>query len=128
MKQVDQKGVKFVTSQKVNGDMIFTDYWNFHVLNFLGMGMGMRIRSVFELKGWWKDDIYWLLKSSLFEIFGDARNRLFFSQNIDGKMIFAWSFWAFHGIPGLWKYGFLRSDFFYLNISELFFGEFFVLF
>ena len=50
MKEEVQKGVIFVTSQKVNGNMIFTDYGNFLVLNVSGMGMAMGMRSVFELK------------------------------------------------------------------------------
>ena len=41
----------FVTSQKVNGNMIFADYGNFLVLNVSGMGMAMGIWSGFELKG-----------------------------------------------------------------------------
>ena len=32
------------------------------------------------------------------------------SQKVDGKMIFTWSFWAFHDIPGLEKYGFSSSE------------------
>ena len=40
-----------------------------------------KIRSFFETKSWWKDDIYWLLKSSCFglpksfcfELFGDGK-------------------------------------------------------
>ena len=32
----------------------------------------------FEKKSYWKDDIYWLLKSSCFELFGDG-NKVFFS-------------------------------------------------
>ena len=67
------------------------------------------IRSFFESRSWWKDDIYWLLKSSCFELFGDGKYGLFFSQKVDGKMIFTWPFWAFHHIPGLGKYGFFRS-------------------
>ena len=37
-------------------------------------------------------------------------NTAFIQPKIDGKMIFTWSFLAFHDIPGLGKYGFLRSD------------------
>ena len=85
MKQVDQMGVIFVTSQKGNDNIIFTDYWNFLVFNFLGMRMEMGILSVFELKGWWKDDIYWLLKSSSLEIFNDGKNRLFSAKNLMEK-------------------------------------------
>ena len=47
-----------------------------------------------------KSGIYWLLKSSCLELFGDGKN-LFFSQKFDGKIVFTWSFWAFHDIPGL---------------------------
>ena len=63
----------------------------------------------FEPKSWWKDDIYWLLKSSCFDLFGNGKYGLFLSQKVDGKMIFTWSFWAFYDIPGLWKYGFSRG-------------------
>ena len=51
-------------SQKVDGKMIFTEYstgkflfWTFR---------RWEIRSFFKPKSWWKDDIYWLLKSSYF--------------------------------------------------------------
>ena len=92
-------------SQKVDGNMIFTDYWKVFVLNF----SEMRNTVFFESRNWWKDDIYWLLRSCCFELFGDRKYSLFFSQNVDGKMIFTWSFWAFYEIPGPGKYGFLRS-------------------
>ena len=42
--------------------------------------------------------------------FGDGIYGLIFSQETEGKMIFTWSFWAFHDIPGLRKYGFLYSE------------------
>ena len=32
--------------------------------------------------------VYWLLKSSCFEIFGDGKYGLFSSQKVDGKMVF----------------------------------------
>ena len=67
------------------------------------------IRSFFESRSWWKDDIYWLLRGSCFELFGDGKYRLFFSQKVDGKMIFAWYFWAFYDIPGNGQNGFSRS-------------------
>ena len=97
-------------SQKVDGKMIFTDYWKGLVLNFSLMGNTF----FFESRIWWKDDIHWLLRSSSFELFGDRKYSLFFSQKIDGK-IFTWSFWAFHDIPRLRKYGFSRSDLCYRN-------------
>ena len=92
----------------------------------------------FEPESWWKY-IYWLLKSSCFGFFGDEKYglfcvkklmerwnllvtqkflfwtfrsweiRSFFSQKVDGKMIFTWSFWAFLDIAGLGKYGFSCS-------------------
>ena len=39
-------------------------------------------------KSWWKYDVYWLLKSSSFELFGDRKYCLFLSQKFDGNMIF----------------------------------------
>ena len=36
--------------------------------------------------------------------------RPFFCQKFDGKMIFTWSLWVFHDIPGLWKYDLLYSE------------------
>ena len=38
----------------------------------------MKIVVFFEPKSWWKDDIYWLLKSSCFELFDDGKYGLFF--------------------------------------------------
>ena len=99
-------------SQKVDGKMIFAGYrkflfWTFRWWeirsSFEGDG---KIRSSFESRSWWKDHIYWLLRRSYFELFGDGKYGLCFSQNVDGKMIFTWSFRAFHDIPGLGKYGF----------------------
>ena len=123
-------------SQKVDGNIIFTDYWKVLVLIFSEMGSTVfswakkfieiwyllitekvlfwtfrwwKIRPFFESRSWWKDDIYWLLRSSCFELFGDGKCRLFFSQKVDRKMIFTWSFWAFYDIPGPAKYSISRS-------------------
>ena len=52
-----------------------------------------------------------ITESSCFELFGDEKYGLFLSQEVDGKMIFTWSFRAFHDIPGLGKYGFWCTDF-----------------
>ena len=71
-------------SQKVDRNMIFTDYWKVLVLIFSGMGN----TAFFEPTSWWKDNIYWLLKRSCFEVFGDGQHSLFLSQEVDGKMIF----------------------------------------
>ena len=69
-----------------------------------------KIRSFFQPKSWLKDDIYWLLKSSCFELFWDGKYDLFLSQKVDGKMVFTWSFWVFHDILGPGKYGFPCSE------------------
>ena len=115
-------------SQKVHGNMIYTDYWKVLVLIFSRIGNTVffgakklierrylliteeflfwtfrwwEIRSFFKSRIWWKDDIYWLLRSSCLELFGDGKYGLFLSQKVDGKMIFTWPFWAIHDIPGM---------------------------
>ena len=135
LKFLEMKNMVFL-SQKVDGNMIFTDYWKVLVLNFSMMGNTVffesrswwkrwyllitekflfwtfrwwEILSFFESRSWWKDDIYWLTRSSCFELFGDGKYDLFFIKTVDGKMIFTWSFWAFHDIPGATKYGFSRN-------------------
>ena len=67
--------------------------------------------SFFVPKSWWKYVICYLLKSSCFELYGDGKYGIFFSQKVDGTMIFTWSFWVFHFIPGLGKYGFSCNEF-----------------
>ena len=59
----------------------------------------------------WKYDIYWLLKSFCFELFGDGKYSLFLFHKIDIKIIFTWYFWVFRDIPGPGKYGFSCSGF-----------------
>ena len=51
-----------------------------------------KIRAFFEPKNWWKDVIYWLLKSCCFELFRNWKYGLFFSQKVNGKMMFT-NFW-----------------------------------
>ena len=53
------------------------------------------IWSFFEPKGWWKDDIYWLLKISCFELFSDGKYGLLLSEEVDRKMIFT-GYWEVH--------------------------------
>ena len=100
--------IRYFLSKEVDGNMIFIDCWKVLVLNFSGMRntvffeansyrkylyllitemflywtfRGWKMRSLFESKSWWKDDIYWLLKSSwfgipkssCFELFGDGK-------------------------------------------------------
>ena len=71
-------------SQKVNRKMIFADYWKILVLNFSEIGNTV----FFEPKSWWEDDIYWLPKSSCFELFAEGEYGLLLSQKVDEKMIF----------------------------------------
>ena len=71
-------------SRKVDRKMIFTDYWKVLVLIFSVMGNMVFLSQ--EVDG--KDDIYWLWKSSCFELFGGGKHGLFLSQEVDGKMIF----------------------------------------
>ena len=124
--------IRSFLSQKVHGTIIFTGYWKVLVLNFSEMGNTV----IFKSKSWWnyiftdywkvhvlnysemrntvffwakklmKDNIYWLMKSFCFVLFGDGKYGLFLSQKFNGKMIFTWSFWAYHDIPGLAKNGF----------------------
>ena len=44
----------------------------------------------FERKSWWKDDIYWLLESSCFELFDDAKYGFFLSEEVDVKDYIYW--------------------------------------
>ena len=106
LKFLEIKDMVFL-SQKVDWNMVFTDYWKVIVLNFSEMG-----NTVFS---WAKKltEIWYLLITGLF-LFWTFRwweILSFFSQKFDGKMIFAWSFRAFHDIPGPGKYGFSRSAF-----------------
>ena len=104
-------------SQKFDGNMIITDYWKDLVLNFSEMGntvfssakklteicllitgkflfwtfRWLEIRSFFESRSWWKDDIYWLLRSSCFELFGDGKYGLFSAKKLMKK-------WYLHGL------------------------------
>ena len=98
LKFLEIKNMVFL-SQKVDGNMMFTDYWKVLVLTFPEMGNTIfswakkltqiylpitgkflfstfrwwEIRSFLESKSWWKDDIYWLMRSSCFELFGDGK-------------------------------------------------------
>ena len=93
-------------SQKVDGKMIFTDYWKVLVLNFSVMGSTV-FYAVKKLMERW----YLLVTLKfLFWTFRWWEIQPFFNQKVDGKMIFTWSFWAFHDIAGLGKHGFVHSD------------------
>ena len=49
---------------------------------------GMENTAFFEPKSWWKNGIYWLLKSSCFGLFGNGKYGLFLRQKVNEKMIF----------------------------------------
>ena len=93
--------------QKVDGNMVFTDYWKGLVLNFLVIGNTVffrvkklierlyllvtekflfwtfrwwKIRSFFQPKSWWKDDIYLVFLS--FTWYSRAWEIWFFAQRI----------------------------------------------
>ena len=55
--------------------------------------------------------IFWATDKFLFWAFRWWKIRYFFSQKVYVKVIFTWSFWAFHDIPGPVKYGFSCSVF-----------------
>ena len=44
--------------------------------------------AFFEPKSWWKNDIYWSLKSSCFGLFRNEKYGLFLRQKVNEKMIF----------------------------------------
>ena len=71
--------------QKVDGNMVFTDYWKVLVLSFT------KIKNTivfFEPNSWWDYDNCWLLKIFCFELFRDGKHGRFLSQKVHGKMIF----------------------------------------
>ena len=113
---------------QITEKLLFWSFWKLEIRSFLGPKklierwyllitekalfwtfQWLKIRSFFESRSWWKDDIYWLLRSSCFELFGDGKYGLFLSQEVDEKMIFTWSFWAFYDILGPGKYVFSHS-------------------
>ena len=71
-------------SQKVDGNMIFTDYWKFLVLTFSEME-----NTVFPWAKKFTERWYLLITGkSLFWTFRWLEIRFFLSQEVDGKMIF----------------------------------------
>ena len=54
---------------------------------------------------------YWEVLVLNFSVMGNTV--FFFSQKVDGKMIFTWSFGAFYDVPGPGEYGFSRSVTYY---------------
>ena len=81
--------------------MIFTDYSKVLVLIFSGMR-----NTTFFLAKKLLESYLLITEKFLFWSFQEWEIRSLLSQKVDGKMIFTCSFWAFHDIPGLGKYGF----------------------
>ena len=70
---------------------MFSDNEKVLVLKFLGM----KNMIFFEPKSWWKDDIYWLRKSSCFELFGGGKYSLFSAK----KLMERWYLLGFFSFP-----------------------------
>ena len=74
----------YFLSQKVDGKMIFADYWKVLVLNFSVMGNMV----FFESRSWWKRWYLLITEKFLFWTFRWWKIRSFFESRSDGKMIF----------------------------------------
>ena len=107
-------------AKKLMEKIIFTDYWKSFVLHFPMMRnmvffwvkklMGKIILtdyrklfgggkySLFSAKKWMERWYLQVTEKLLFWNFPWWEMRSFFSQKVDGKIIFIWSFWAFHEI------------------------------
>ena len=91
--------------KKLMEKIIFTDYCKILVLNFSVVGN----TTFFWLKKLMERYLL-VIKKFLFWTFRWWEIWSFFSQKVGRKMIFTWSFWAFHDVPRLRKYGFSCSD------------------
>ena len=96
--------IRFFLSQKSDGKMIFTDYWKALPLNFLEMRNTVLFSAKKSMEKWY----LLITEKFLFWTFWRWEIRSF-EQKANEKMIFTWSFWVFHDIPGLGKYGFSCS-------------------
>ena len=85
---------------------LFTDYWKVVGLNFWEMGSTVFLWAKKMMERWY----LLITEMFLFWTFQWWETWSFFSQNVEGKMVFTWSFWAFHDIPGLGQYGFSCND------------------
>ena len=107
--------IRSFLSHKVDGNMIFIDYWKFLFLYFSGMGNTVffwdkKVNGKMIFTDYWKfhDFGYQKVLVLSFLVMGIWS---FFSQKVDVKVIFAWSFWAFYDIREPGKYGFLCSEY-----------------
>ena len=76
-----------ILSQIVDKNRTFIDYSEVLVL----IVSWMKNMVFFEPKYWWKDDIYWLLKRSCFELFGDGKYGPFWVEKLLER-------WYLHGL------------------------------
>ena len=113
--------IRSFLSQNVDGKIIFTDYWKVLILNFSLIGNTVFFWVKKLMERWYS----LVTEKFLFWSFRWWEIRPFLSQKVDGKLIFTWSFWAFHDIPGLGRYSFSRSDkglikiIYYFNVQIL---------
>ena len=91
--------IRSFLSQKVDGNMMFTDYWKVLVLNFSVMGN----TAFFESRSWWKENIYWLRRSSCFELFGDGKYGFFFQLKSGWKDDIYLAFFSFPRYSRTWE-------------------------
>ena len=101
--------------KKLMEKIIFTDYCKILVLNFSVVGN----TTFFWLKKLMERYLL-VTKKFLFWTFRWWEIWSFFSQKVGRKMIFTWSFWAFHDVPRLRKYGFSCSDSTYFLVIKKF--------
>ena len=104
--------IRYFLSQKVDGKMILTGYWKVLILNFLVMGNTV----FFESRSWWEDDIYWLLRSSCFELFGDGKYGLFSAKNLMERLY----------LLGLFELSMIFQDFgnmVFRAVNRVYFGK-----
>ena len=103
-------------SQNIDGNMIISDRWKVLIFGHFANGKYGLFRGKKLMERWYllttEKVLFWTTEMFLFWFFFVIKMRYVFSQKVGAKMIFTWSFWAFHDIPALGKYGFLCSDLF----------------
>ena len=86
---------------QITEKLLFWSFWKLEIRSFFGPKMlierwyllitekalfwtfrWLKIRSFFESRSWWEDDIYWLLRSSYFELFVDGNYGLFSAKKL----------------------------------------------
>ena len=83
MSFLEMKNIVFL-SQKVGGNIIFTDYWKVLVLIILGMGNTVFFCAKKLMERWY----LLITEKALFWTFRWWKTRSFLSQKVDRKMIF----------------------------------------